>query len=292
MKYYFVSNASEQYLFVTRKHKCSILLSYFLIRNKKQIVPILSTYPADILLDCGAFSAWSLNSKIQLDEYVKFVVENSHLFEKILSLDEIQKDNTSQAKIESGKKSYENYLVMRKFVPYPKLVPVFHFEEDFSLLEQYIKDGNDVIGLGGLAGSFKPGSKGKLDVKRSMCWFAKIFTTFSKQKFHGLGMFSKTLLLTFPFYSVDSTHWLQTGRYGHILGFDDSKMKLWQLSFRDKKTWDKLTELKSKGTTSFRSLADFPGSKNYLNRSSMSIVEIRKYVDFVTKLWEVRGIKW
>ncbi len=293
MRYFFVSNSSKQYTNVLKQYKCDILCSYYDIsqNNKTDFTQNeLYKYPYNVFLDCGAFSAWTQGKAIGLRGYLKFIRKFEHKFERITVLDKIPETQSSVDTKLAGEESLRNYNIMKKILPLTKLVPIYHFGEDFSILEQYVKDGVDLIGLGGIAGSVKPGSKGKLDIKKSLAWFAQCFKAFPKQKFHGFGMFSRRVLHNFPFYSCDSTHWLQSGRYGHIIKFNPKKMFVEQLDSKLQKTWTLVDSLK--GGYDLRDLIDTGGNLRYINRSKVAVIEINKYIEFTTRLWETRGIKW
>ena len=290
MKYYFVSNGAKNYLELLEAENCKILVSYYSMGEAER--KLFENYPNDIFLDCGAFSAWTLDKIINLEEYIKFVKEKESHYERIASLDEIPKDFSEIEKKRAGEQTYKNYMVMKEHIGLKKLVPVYHFGEDFGLLEQYVKEGADLIGLGGIAGSIAGIAKGKLDVRESLGWFAEVFKTFPKQKFHGMGIFSKEVLFNFPLYSTDSTHWLLSGRYGHIIKFNRKTLIVNQIKRMSQKSWIKVDELGGTREGFFK-LVEGKGQKSkYIERAQLAIREIKEYINFITRLWEARGIVW
>jgi len=95
-----------------------------------------------------------------------------------------------------------------------KPLPTYHFGEDIKYLKMYIKD-YDYVALGGVA------------IKRTkaslVSWLDQCFdlicdpvTRLPKIKVHGFGITAVDIMLRYPWYSVDSTAWVQTSRMGTI----------------------------------------------------------------------------
>jgi len=286
MKHYFVSNNSKLYLDILKEKECSILCSYYYLNNSLQDFKntVLYNYPYDIFLDCGAYSALIKKIKINFNSYLEFCIKYQNCFEKIAVLDIQPKGMAPKDFKESGFESFKNYQEMKKYIPLSKLVPVFHYGEDFEYLKQYITDKIDVIALGGLASRIKTE---RFRVIASLPWFAQVFRMYPKQKFHGFGIFNSVVNLNFPFYSMDSTWWLFSGRYGRIIRFDEKKLSIRMEAPRKRKTW-----LDPDNKDYFMDYLDSSDTLKYPNRAKLAIREIKKYIDFITKLWEVRGIKW
>lgn len=163
----------------------------------------------ELFLDSGAFSAWSQNTKIDIKKYIKFIKKNEKVIDVYANLDVIG----------SAKGTWKNQLKMEKAGLKP--LPVFHVGEDFSYLKRYIKK-YDYLALGGMVGKPKPELKN---------WLNKVWPLLCdkhgmpKLKIHGFGLTSLTLMLRYPWYSVDSTSWVVTGRMGsiYIPRFKDGK---------------------------------------------------------------------
>jgi hypothetical protein len=221
---------------------------YFSVIKKHKDVNILQSYiaPKDIykfwkefnnkkiFLDSGAFSAFTLNKKIDINDYIKFIKENFNKIKVYSTLDVIG----------DYKKTEENTLYMEANGLKP--LPTFHYKSPISELIKLIEKYN-YIALGGLV----PIMRRKTVLKN---WLDRCFAiTKDKIKVHGFGVNTFWTWKRYPFYSVDATSWLSSSRYGGTIKKMDSK----KLIFYNKKvhylkrTEDYLKELliKEKYTT-------------------------------------------
>lgn len=140
-----------------------------------------------------------------VDEYASFIKANKDLIDTYVSLDVIFNPELSW--------KVQKYLE-RKYKLKP--LPVFHAGEKIKDLKRYI-DNYDYIGIGGLGQSVTkaqwkssvgdPVFKLICDTKNHM----------PRVKTHGFAMTSPDLVLDYPWYSVDSTSWMQFGKYGLLI---------------------------------------------------------------------------
>jgi len=158
-----------------------------------------------LMLDSGAYSAWTQGQSINLDEYIAFVHQ---LLESYPDLD-IEYVNLDV--IGEGEASYRNWEEMRKSGLDP--LPVYHPTTDTKWLEKYL-DRRDYIGLGGIA---------PLSDHKRVPILDRIFRRYLVDKdglplyrVHGMGMTSFGLMKRYPWYSVDSVSWLMKAAYGQI----------------------------------------------------------------------------
>lgn len=155
----------------------------------------------DLFLDSGAFSAWVKKETINIREYIHFVKENLQYLEVYANLDVIGDPKATLA----------NQELMEEAGLHP--LPCYHFGEDPRYLIHYLKS-YDYIALGGMVGrSFSVLGP----------WLDDIFSNYicdkdgmPKVKVHGFGLTSLRLMLRYPWFSVDSTSWVITGRMGCI----------------------------------------------------------------------------
>jgi hypothetical protein len=95
-------------------------------------------------------------------------------------------------------------------------VPVVHYKTDLKWLSHYINRGYKLIGLGGLVGSTAQDSC--IDwIDRAFKLVCSSEDRLPKVKIHGFGVTSYTLMLRYPWWSVDSTSWCMVGAFGSIL---------------------------------------------------------------------------
>lgn len=179
------------------------LWSYFYIISETKIMERKNK--VDLFLDSGAFSAWTQGVSIDIYEYIKFIKENEKLITVYANLDVIG----------DPVKTYENQKIMEESGLHP--IPVFHaYYEDPIWLKKYIDEKHDYIALGGMAGGKI--SAASLQPVLDNLW--QDYLTDEKGmpvcKVHGFGITGWRLMLRYPWYSVDSTSWVVTGRVGSI----------------------------------------------------------------------------
>lgn len=168
-----------------------------------------------LLLDSGAFSAWSGGAPIDIDNYCAFIKENLHLIDTYVVLDMIPGrpgGARTQAMVEeSASESYKNLQYMKKQGLKP--LPVFHMGERWYWLEKMVADGENYIGLSAKKGMFPSEHERNLD---------QAFTIITKGDgtpiidTHGFGITSHRLLIRYPWTTVDSTTWSMSAGYGKV----------------------------------------------------------------------------
>jgi hypothetical protein len=156
----------------------------------------------NLFLDSGAFSAFTKNITIDIQEYIAFIKENQDVIEVYANLDVIGDP--------AG--TLENQNIMEAAALNP--LPCFHYGEDIQYLKYYLSK-YDYLALGGMV----PISTADL-----IPWLDTLFSEhicgadgLPKVKIHGFGLTSLKLMLRYPWYSVDSTSWVMTGRMGSVL---------------------------------------------------------------------------
>ena len=155
----------------------------------------------DLFLDSGAFSADSQGATISLKDYAAFIKKYKKYISVYANLDVIG----------DAEASYKNQLRMERMGLSP--MPVFHANEDFKYLHLYIKKYN-YIGLGGTARAGQIARDNFMDKCFNIICDSK--DRMPKVKVHGFGLTSIRHMTRYPWYSVDSTSWILTGRMGYI----------------------------------------------------------------------------
>ena len=203
------------------KRGCDVLFSQ--INDRKAIKKFLELMSNNkLFIDSGAYSAWSKNKPIDVDDYIKFINENTDKFTLFASVDDIpgalRRKPTLWEQRESPAKSWHNYLYMREQVKdKDKLLPVFHIGEDFRHLQNMLDatfNGEHIpyIGLGGTVGL-------ACTVKED--WYKQCFKIIQQSsnanvKVHAFGMTNLEILENYPFESADSTTWLMAAINGEL----------------------------------------------------------------------------
>ena len=203
------------------KRGCDVLFSQLYDRKAiKKFLELMSNNK--LFIDSGAYSAWSKNKHIDVDDYIKFINENTDKFTLFASVDdipgELKRKPTLWEQRESPAKSWHNYLYMRERVKdKDKLLPVFHIGEDFRHLQNMLNatfSGQHIpyIGLGGTVGL-------ACTVKED--WYKQCFKIIQQSsnpnvKVHAFGMTNLGILENYPFESADSTTWLMASMNGEL----------------------------------------------------------------------------
>lgn len=154
-----------------------------------------------LFLDSGAFSAFTQGVEIDINDYIDFIKEYEEHLEVYANLDVIGDPGAT----------FANQKIMEDAGLDP--LPCFHYGEPISYLEYYIKN-YDYISLGGMV---------PISTKDLRVWLDEIFSKYICDKdgmplvkVHGFGLTSHPLMIRYPWYSVDSTSWVVTGRMGAV----------------------------------------------------------------------------
>lgn len=158
--------------------------------------------PKKLFCDSGAFSIWNSGLKLNLDDYIRFLKVNKHLFVAYSVFDDMQ----------DPEKTLENQRKMEAKGLSP--IPCFHVGEPEKYLCFYLKN-YPYISIGGMVGK----RKGYL-IKLLDYYFSKYICNAKGEattKVHGFGIASFSLLFRFPWYSADSTSAVRLAALGKII---------------------------------------------------------------------------
>ena len=194
----------EQKLVMSVDH----MLESFHYIGKNKIPQQLRDINRKIFLDSGAFSAFTLNKEITVQEYCEFI----HLNRDIILIDDGIPMIAGLDGIGDALLTYNNLKLMESYgCP---AIPCFHAGEDEAYLEYYIKY-YPYIALGGMVGQ---------GVSQLRMWLDRIWEKYlidgsgnARVKVHGFGITSFDLMWMFPWYSVDSSTWIQAASFGMIM---------------------------------------------------------------------------
>lgn len=155
-----------------------------------------------IFLDSGAFSAWSKGAVIDLPKYCRFINDNSDIIGQASVLDVIG----------DAEGTFQNQLAMEKLGAKP--LPCFHFGEDVKYLKHYIAN-YEYITIGGLVG--------QKNRRNLVAWLDYIWGDYltdasgrPRLKVHAFGVTSVPIIQRYPWWSVDSSSWVQWAKVGSI----------------------------------------------------------------------------
>lgn len=230
MNRYVKLNEREREILNTLPH---ILESWHYV-GKQSFVDHMRNNGAQVFLDSGAFSAYTLGVQLSVDDYCNYIIRNEDIIRK--------EDGALMASVLDGigdpLKTYQNQLEMEARFAYqykrPDLrpLPCFHFEEDPAYLDYYVNN-YEYITLGGMVGA---------TTAQLRNWLERVWENHlidgsgrAKIKVHGFGITAVPLMEEFDWYSCDSSSWIQSAAFGSIIMPGASKSNpAWPLSVSSK----------------------------------------------------------
>jgi len=156
----------------------------------------------NLFLDSGAFSAYTQGTTVDLNEYIEFIKEHENIIDVYANLDVIG----------DAEATWINQRKMEKAGLHP--LPVYHLDDSQEYLHRYL-DKYEYIGLGGMARGVVTNTRTKF-LDRCFHTICDTKDRLPKVKVHGFGLTSLRLMMRYPWYSVDSTSWVVTGRVGSV----------------------------------------------------------------------------
>ncbi|QJI53367.1 queuosine tRNA-ribosyltransferase [Alteromonas phage vB_AcoS-R7M] len=201
---YLKLNDREKLVVNTLPH---LLESYHYI-HKQSFVDAIRESGDKIFLDSGAFSAYTLGVNIDLPTYCEYIKRNDDIIRR--------DDGILMASVLDGigdpQETYENQLAMESHGVRP--LPCFHAGEDERYLEWYVSN-YEYITLGGMVGG---------STKQLMVWLDRIWDRYltdgsgnPRIKVHGFGITSIPLMERYPWWSCDSSSWIQSAAFGSVI---------------------------------------------------------------------------
>lgn len=165
-----------------------------------------------LFIDSGAFSVHTGNAKITVDEYIDYLNSIDDDIDVFAQLDKIPgtfgQPKSKEDYIESARLSWENYLYMYKRVKSPhKLMPVFHFGENFDALRNMLEWSDPETGYRlDYVGISPANDASQADKNAYLMNVSDVIKKSSNPnvKTHLYGMTSLDALSKYPCYSADS----------------------------------------------------------------------------------------
>ena len=187
-----------------------------------------------LLLDSGAFSVWTQNVEIDLDDYIAFC-EAFPDCSYYVNLDVIpgtpgKKSSLTTETVEDAcRRGWGNYQRMIERLPKHKVIPVFHQGDGIKWLEKYLNAGVRYIGISPANDRQTSGENHKATfpgrgnpVTTKLQWIRSLrHHLFDKAgrpvvKTHGFAVTSYDLMKAMEWHSVDSASWKLAGAWGSI----------------------------------------------------------------------------
>ena len=198
---------------VARRHRLEVpwLLESYHYINTDKMATRLRDSGEKVFLDSGAYSAWTKGVTIDLPTFCNFSLKHEDLFTVVSVLDVIG----------SAEGTWHNQQQMEKRGVRP--IPVYHYGEDERYCEYYVKN-YEYMALGGF---------GVANRKQMRQWLDRIWSKYlidgsghARIKVHGFAITAVPLMERYPWYSVDSSSWVQVARVGAIFHPDWGPIQL------------------------------------------------------------------
>jgi hypothetical protein len=152
-----------------------------------------SPVPMRLLVDCGAYTVWNTGASVSLDDYCRAIETLPVTPWRYFALDVIGDADRTRANLAE--------MLRRGFKPSPVLTPV----EDVSLLNEFF-DVNDLVGFA----TYKP-RRYMPDQQRRVRDGMRVA---AGRNLHLLGFTSLDWVKVHRPYSIDSSTWLNSHKYG------------------------------------------------------------------------------
>ena len=203
MKIYFAAASTRKEVFNKLNLEFggfNVLQSFFYKTNIDKIL----YYSKSLFMDSGAFSAFTQNKEVNIDEYIEYIKTHKNKIAVYAGLDAIH----------DAEKTLKNQKYMESKGLQP--IPCYHLGEPLSYLKHYVENYN-YISFGGMAGTKTP-------IPIIISQLDDIFWNYivnqetgeAKIKVHGFACTGQRLINRYPWYSVDSTSWVLTAALGSI----------------------------------------------------------------------------
>ena len=285
------------------------LFSYAHKEAQKCAVHFAARPDMRVLIDSGAFTAWKSGKPIVFDDYIRFAKElraKARCQLTFVALDVIpgiyKGRAADAAELERCcQQGFDNYLAMRaNGIP---CLPTFHRDDPWKWLDKII---DDVMATETNHMCLAPKVDGA-PRRVKMKWLNKCYQHIHERglletlKIHGLGVASPVMMETYPFYSVDSTAWLQGAKRSAYRYWDGSEAPLvdpseWESRAAESQPiYDSASDPSClQGTFRYRKRGE--GSKDHEfgsywfgKHAIKQDVQLQKYI---TAHWEYRGVTW
>lgn len=191
----------------------NILESFHYI-GRQRSVDMIRRDGHKVFLDSGAFSMWSLGAHVDIAAYCDYIKRHDDIIRKE---DGVLMASVMDA-IGDAEGTLQNQNLMESMGVRP--LPCFHFGEDPKYLEHYAAN-YEYMTLGGMVAQ---------ETWQLKLWLDEIWEKYltdgsgrAKVRVHGFGLTSPELMRRYPWYSVDSSSWVQQAKVGMLLLLPEAK---------------------------------------------------------------------
>ena len=175
------------------------------------------------IIDSGAFTVWNKGGVINIDDYGDKLLQFLQHFDVAANLDVIPgkqgmaaKDLTREITDDAARQSWANYLILTdkmkaNGIDGNRIMPIYHQGESIDWLKRMVDHGCDYIGISP-SNDYATGQRA--------LWLDDVYEYLNKlpklPRTHGYAVTSPVLMRQYPWFSVDSSSWIQLGGYGCV----------------------------------------------------------------------------
>ena len=237
--------------------KVNFLETYICVKNK-WLSHDYKLFNKKFFLDSWAFSAATQWITINLNDYEAFIKANYNYLDLYANFDVIWDGDATLKNQQELEKRWLNPL------------PTYHLWSDKKFFEYYVHN-YDYIWLWGMV----PYANQPKKIKQFLDYcFWYINKHNLKTKCHWRWMTNPKIMAMYPFYSIDSTWWLAWWKFNRLYKFQSPNLIwYWAQEYRQK-YW-----------------IDF-GVKHYSEKNNANIIELYKYMDFITALHKAKKMDY
>lgn len=289
MRIYVVCTEAQYVYDVFEMQYPYMLLSFYYLAGNRKMTELALSFNGSLMIDSGAYSAFTLGKSIPLDEYLGFCKEFYRKAKSkdivFINLDKIPGQPGRMASpretAEAVEVSQANYLELVKAgLP---VMPVFHEGEPYDVLARMLEQAphGALLGISPCYSRYND-IKGPKALKfYNTCFFlAKEHILCRNIKLHNLGIIVPEILIRYPFYSADTSTPFLAAAMGELLIFKNNRFL--RLHYR------RDFELHNPKTACAIGGLGLGSSRS--RRAMYNIRVIGQYQDYLTRLWQMRGI--
>lgn len=231
--------------------------------------------PEYLILDSGAFTAWSTGKQVDVVAYAEWALANANRGKEVVAVNldvipgEMGRTSTKEERNEGMARSLKNadYLRSRGL----NVMEVFHQDEPLVFLDTLL-DRLPPNGILAISPRNDVAMSSKLEWQKIV--LRHLYQRYGKNlpRTHGLAVTSHRMMKGFPYYSVDSSTWASAMRFGTYTN-----------------EWGKQEHIEK----------IYDGRPNTVNMKPAIIHSLRKSIEnyghvekSMTTLWAQRGVTW
>ena len=263
-----------------------LLFSYYYIKKDKlenEFDRLFRNDPKIFFMDSGAFTVFNKKEPlISINDYMASIRRLKPFV--FIAMDVIGNPEAT----------YQNTRYM--WQEGCKAMPVVHTngteQEVVKYTEKYLKMGVDYIAVG-LAGA--PYSHKPTQVNLRVFW--RIIKEVWPIKVHLFGKFDYKWLIDFPYYSCDSSSWMEGGRWGSMVEHKPHFSGVQKIHEKDVlQARNKVRDLRFRQEKVLRNVVKYPGIRSsdagFYNQCILCAVGYYKQMQKITNYWASKGVVW